>query len=746
MADAARLDPEELKDALIQQAQAERRRVLRATLRQGTGRRPPKCSFQVVVRPFEPTPQPPPPQAAPGAIIPESQMAQFHSNQDNTAGTGADGLSPMEGVPELRLAVNSSWTPSVAAAGMYHQQQQRSSSPIKGVVSHATVGNNNRALQPQNAPQQDFSFGGGYDDDDDYGGADDFGGGYDDYGGGDDGGFQDYGRPSPNQEGGARQPYLFGNNNTRMQMYQQDPSRPRPRRHVLNPGIRLRNELPRKSFAYDASMGRQEVAPGIRRSTRRAKSPLRWWLNEVKVYGREHKTMPTVEENVKMASGAIWRTAVDPLSKRGRIDHDFGGAKRARTKSRHVAAAHDDDYHEQVEGAASPSSSPAAIGRKRSKGGRSRSRNNNSRSRQSKQQQQSESDDGGGFDSENDSMMVDGEDVDNNNAVGGLSTVHEEEGEDGIASMSAAAPAPAAIPSSIKCSRGRPQPASSSDMGLFDMFEDTDIGDATTETNGAAAAGAKDDDDVDDGAVSQPAPVQEEAMQVGNGVVVDPTLQDAPMEEEEEGQLEVDLAVVDQDDDDGLQELIEAELAALSPTNALLCTAANNALFSPAVEDDGGLEEGEVDASPVEMVAAHAPAHGDEEFADDEALLEEEEVLEEEDEEEGEEVIVSSGAGNGVEEVEVDVEEEQLPEEEGPMNDDEEEEEKEEGDVPSPIMGGDEKDEEVRRVNQQVVVEGEDGDEAIDSDAETVGVSPIGATGSMAPNGGGVTMRRSARR
>jgi hypothetical protein len=350
-------------------------------------------------------------------------------------------------------------------------------------------------------------------------------------------------------------------------------------------------------------------------------------------------------------------------------------------------------------------------------------------------------------------MMVDCEDVDN--AVSGLSTVHEEEGEDGLVPGSAAAAA-AAMPSSFKSSRGRPQPASSSEMGLFDMFEDTDIGDATTETNGAAAAGAKDDDDVDDGAVSQPAPVQEdkaivldreEAMQVGNGVVVDLTLQDAAIEEEE-GQPEVDLVVVDEEDDGGLQELLQEELAALSPANALLGTGtANNALFSPAVEDDGELEEGEVGASPGEMVVAHVPAHGDEEFADDEALLEEEEVLEEEEEEEKEgEVIVSSGAGNGVEEVEVDVEEEHLPVEEVPMNDDEEEEEEE--DVPSPIMGGDEKDEEMGRVNQQVVVEGEDGDgdEAIDSDAETVEVSPSGATGSMTTNGGGVTMRRSARR
>ena len=218
----------------------------------------------------------------------------------------------------------------------------------------------------------------------------------------------------------------------------------------MNPGIRLRNELPRKSFAYDASMGRQEVAPGIRRSTRRAKSPLRWWLNEVKVYGREHKTMPTVEENVRMAAGAIWRTAVDPLSKRGRIDHDFGGgAKRARTKSRHAAAAaaaHYDDEEEEEdeeEGGASPSNS-----RKGSKGGCSH-RRKNSRSRQSKQLQSAAVD---GADSENDSMMVDGYDDD----LGGLSTVHEE-GEDGAIEEEEAGPS----------SRGRPQPASSSEMGLF---------------------------------------------------------------------------------------------------------------------------------------------------------------------------------------------------------------------------------------------------------------------------------------
>lgn len=753
MADAARLDPEELKDALIQQAQAERRRVLQATLRQGTGRRPPKCSFQVVVRPLEPTPQPP--HAAPGAIIPESQMAHFHSNQDNTAGTDADGLSPMEGVPELRLAVNSSWTPSAAAAGVYHHQQRSSSSPIKGVLSRAAAGNSNGILQPQNAPQQDFSFGGGYDDDDDYGGGDDFGGGYDDYGGDDGSGFQDYGHPSLNQEGGAHQPYLFGNNNTRMQMYQQDPSRPRPRRHVLNPGIRLKNELPRKSFAYNVSMGRQEVAPGIRRSTRQAKSPLRWWLNEVKVYGREHKTMPTVEENVKMASGAIWRTAVDPLSKRGRIDHDFGGgAKRARTKSRHVAAAHNGDEEEEG-GDVSPSSSPVAAARKRSKGGRSRRHNNNGRSRRSKQQQQSESAaaDDEGVDSENDSMMMDCADVDNN-YISGLSTVHEEEGEDGIVPGSVAAAA-AAMSGSIKSSRGRPQPASSSEMGLFDMFVDSDIGDATTETNGAAAAGTK--DDVDDGAVSQPAPVEEEeeaividkeeeeeAIQVvENEGVVDLSLQDAAIEDEErEGQQEMDrVDDEDGDEDGGLQELLKEELAALSPANVLLGTASTtNALFSPAVEDDGELEEGEVDASPGEMVGVHVPAHGDEEFADDEALLEEED---EEDEEQEGGVMVMRGAGVGAEEEEVDVEGEQLPEGEIPMNDEEEEEEEE--DALSPIMG---EDEEVERVNQ-VVVEGEDGDEEIDSDAETVGVSPSGATAtdSMTTNGGGgVTMRRSARR
>ena len=35
-------------------------------------------------------------------------------------------------------------------------------------------------------------------------------------------------------------------------------------------------------------MGMREVAPGLRRSMRQRGEPLMWWLNESKLYNREH--------------------------------------------------------------------------------------------------------------------------------------------------------------------------------------------------------------------------------------------------------------------------------------------------------------------------------------------------------------------------------------------------------------------------------------------------------------------------
>ena len=39
----------------------------------------------------------------------------------------------------------------------------------------------------------------------------------------------------------------------------------------------------------DPRIGRQELLPGMRRTTRQREAPLKWWLNEKKEFGRQHK-------------------------------------------------------------------------------------------------------------------------------------------------------------------------------------------------------------------------------------------------------------------------------------------------------------------------------------------------------------------------------------------------------------------------------------------------------------------------
>lgn len=57
----------------------------------------------------------------------------------------------------------------------------------------------------------------------------------------------------------------------------------------------VRNEaivhhFPTTIWYADPRCGRQEIAPGIRRSTRKKQEPLQWWRGEVKQFTREdHK-------------------------------------------------------------------------------------------------------------------------------------------------------------------------------------------------------------------------------------------------------------------------------------------------------------------------------------------------------------------------------------------------------------------------------------------------------------------------
>ena len=224
---------------------------------------------------------------------PSPEPVAHHGNdkyQTSTQQAGADGdlspfnfggratkaLSPMEGVPE-RLEFS-----GVVAEGKKRGSQQLMPPPPPVAAGDAG-----------DAPNDD---------------ADAFDFGYDDYGGGDD----DYGwiddpqpplnDPLPGREASNPDGVIA----------------PKRKRIVMNPGSRLRGELRRKSLANDANVGLQEVAGGLRRSTRRAQEPLKWWLNEKKVMSRrKYKAMPTVAAVITDPNPASpWRTVEDPTGAR----------------------------------------------------------------------------------------------------------------------------------------------------------------------------------------------------------------------------------------------------------------------------------------------------------------------------------------------------------------------------------------------------------------------------------------------
>lgn len=342
----SQLDPEELKDALLQQAIAQRRALVASSLRKGTGRDVKRATFKIVVTLPEPRPEPIPlnleahtltssqlatakSPSAPGLRhypspiegVPERIMAAAPQVVPRPF-TG--GPSPMEGVPEWHSL------PYGTHVGSNQQWAPANDSPVEGLVHQRAAPGGGPSLQPASGP---FAFAaapahmdmavqtgtslegsaekahaaygddagpsagpmdmGGADDDDDFGGAD-FGddggfGGWDDYGNDDDAAAMP---PPPPLAQYAK------------------PSK--PRKPVQNPGIRLRNELTRKSLAVDPQVGRQEVG-GLRRSTRNPEKPLKWWIGETKNFGRTlHKTMPTVEHVVHRDPNTPWRTVSDP--------------------------------------------------------------------------------------------------------------------------------------------------------------------------------------------------------------------------------------------------------------------------------------------------------------------------------------------------------------------------------------------------------------------------------------------------
>lgn len=299
---------EELKDALLQQAMAQRRALVSSSLRSGTGRNVKRAKFDINVNSM--------PRMKQKNLVSMTSTQQGMLQTQFTHGQQKE-LSPMEGVPERTsehqqaLANNTGWNnrhyenPSFNLSPMegipeFHEmaaaparpvetmRNASSDSPIAGVM-HQSI-----SMAPgkvADMPDMTAAMPSPIDYGDDYG--DDFGGM--DYGD-DFGPVDDFGpMPPPNLPTIA----------------------PKRKRIILNPGIRLKNELPRKSLATNKFVGRQEVAPGIRRSTRRPVEPLRWWLGEKKEFDRTtHKTMPTIATITHADPDTPWRTVDDPKGAR----------------------------------------------------------------------------------------------------------------------------------------------------------------------------------------------------------------------------------------------------------------------------------------------------------------------------------------------------------------------------------------------------------------------------------------------
>ena len=283
------LDPEELKDVLLQQAIEQRRALVNKSLRQGTGRGVKRAKFElhvVVPSPTKPSP------TGPNQLdfVDQTSTQQAGANGDmspfNFAGRQTKALSPMEGVPE-RLDFGG------ASAGVLAEKKRGSDE-----------------LMPPPPPMA-AADGAGHAD---AGQRDDFDFGYDDYGG------DDYGDGAAWLDGQSDD-HPFSLNEPLPGRESENLDRviaPKRKRIVLDPGSRLRKELRRKSLANDANVGLQQVAPGLRRSTRRAQEPLKWWLNEKKVLSRrKYKAMPTVAAVITDPNpSSPWKTVDDPTGAR----------------------------------------------------------------------------------------------------------------------------------------------------------------------------------------------------------------------------------------------------------------------------------------------------------------------------------------------------------------------------------------------------------------------------------------------
>ena len=342
-----------LKNAYLQEAIAQRRQLVSSSLRPSK-RLVKKAQFHITVRIPEPLPKlklfsgdlpeekkgnspaslPSPMEGIPERSelpAPESVYAKGHNN----------GVSPIEGLRSIH--------PTIATlVGSNTTFLDRPGSPVEGLVQETSA----RPVYEGVAPADARAF----DVDDD-----DFDAGFDD--GGWAGGFDDFAAPELPEH---------GNEDAFM-----PPPKPRaPRRQVKNPGIRLRNQLPRKSLVYDPQVGRQEEIDEqgriVRRSKRQTHKPSKYWLNQKNIYIRKFGALPTVASQTRPdpKTPIMYKMVPDPLKARWDAFPEKPRKRRRQAgtkKSGASEANHDDEikleptsrFAEEADRAAAASSSEA---------------------------------------------------------------------------------------------------------------------------------------------------------------------------------------------------------------------------------------------------------------------------------------------------------------------------------------------------------------------------------------------------
>ncbi|KAK2079794.1 hypothetical protein QBZ16_002189 [Prototheca wickerhamii] len=321
---AVQKDPEVLKDALLFQAQRRRAAELAGLLRPGTGRHHARQTIGLVLPPYVPTVAPVVAQTPDRPVevfdarcspvkAPDSEALQVAADASPSPRALATPAGPpsetrsitrMEGVPEWptvrkpgsATAGRPTTTPALpapASAPRFTPMEGEGATEPK--TPYAAL---QRAADGQPAALEDGpGLATALSSDDD---VPEYGDGW----GGDD---DDAQEPLPEQEALVDDPACLPVPDGLEDEEEPDtvllPRKAAPRRPSQrhSPGHRLRNELgKRKSLVGAPGVGRVEVAPGVRRSSRQREKPLMW-------------TMPTVKAIIHHDPNTPWQTVADPF-------------------------------------------------------------------------------------------------------------------------------------------------------------------------------------------------------------------------------------------------------------------------------------------------------------------------------------------------------------------------------------------------------------------------------------------------